>query len=141
MLFRSILNKDYQTTGEEPIILQEEDLEILTDSIPGYEVAGKGSLTVALDITITQDLENEGNAREFVNRIQQIRKESNFELTDKIVVKLVENEKIQPAIIEFKDYICAEILAEKLDFVTSLNEGIDLEVNDNPVKVVVTKKA
>lgn len=134
-----ILNKNYLTTGEEPIVLQEEDLEIFTDSIPGFEVAGKGTLTVALDITITQVLENEGNAREFVNRIQNIRKDSNFELTDKIVVKVVENEKIQPAIIEFKDYICAEILAEKLEFVSNLNEGVNIEINDNSFMVMVNK--
>ena len=74
-----LINPEYLTTGEEPIFITAEDLEISTDEIPGYEVANKGSLTVALDITITDELQKEGNAREFVNKIQNIRKESNRE--------------------------------------------------------------
>ncbi|MFM7838514.1 MAG: isoleucine--tRNA ligase, partial [Chitinophagaceae bacterium] len=126
--------------GEE-IVLLLSDVEITSEDIPGWMVANKGSLTVALDVTITPELEQEGQAREFVNRIQKIRKDNGYELTDKILVKVMGDKNFETAVSRFNTYICAEILAEKLDFVTSLNEGIDLEVNDNPVKVVVTKKA
>jgi isoleucyl-tRNA synthetase len=111
-----ILNPKEVASGAEPIQITGEDLEIMTDAIPGFEVASKGSLTVALDITITQALQNEGNARELINRIQQIRKESGFELTDRIRVMLSENDTLKPSIIEFKDYICREILADELEF-------------------------
>ena len=129
-----------QVEGEE-ITLLLSDVEITSEDIPGWMVANKGTLTVALDVTITPELEQEGQAREFVNRIQKIRKDNGYELTDKILVKVMGDKNFETAVSRFNTYICAEILAEKLDFVTSLNEGIDLEVNDNPVKVVVTKKA
>ena len=132
------MNADAVANGEEPIIISAEDIEIITDEIPGYEIAGKGSLTVALDITITLALQNEGNAREFVNRVQNIRKDSGFELTDRISVSVSENE-LQNSLIEFKDYICAEILANSLDFVPGLTEGTDIEVNDATLKVYVKK--
>jgi isoleucyl-tRNA synthetase len=85
-----VLNPD-RAKDEEEIIINSEDLEVITDEIPGYEIASKGSLTVALDITITDLLQKEGNAREFVNRVQNIRKDSGFELTDRIDVKVSEN--------------------------------------------------
>jgi isoleucyl-tRNA synthetase len=134
-----LLNPAYAEKGEEPVILTAADLEIITDEIPGYEIAGKGSLTVALDITITDDLKKEGDAREFVNRIQNIRKDSNFNLTDRINVIVSENTILQPSLIEYKGYICAEILADSLDF-QPLNEGIEIEVNNALLKVNVHKK-
>jgi len=135
-----ILNK-HAAEGEEPISITAEDLEIITDEIPGYEIAGKGSLTVALDISITEVLQNEGNAREFVNRVQNIRKESNFELTDRIAVTVNENEVLQPSLIQFKEYICREILADSLEFVPFLSNGTLIEVNDSPLTVNVLKKS
>ncbi len=113
-----LLNPDHAITGDEPVYITAEDMEVATDEIPGYEVAVKGSLTVALDITITDDLKKEGNAREFVNRIQNIRKDSGFNLTDRIDVTVSENAALQPSIIQYKDYICAEILADSLAFTT-----------------------
>ncbi len=136
-----LLNKAGVDSGEDPIIITAEDLEILTDEIPGYEIAGKGTLTVALDITITEKLQYEGNAREFVNRLQLIRKENNFELTDRIAVKVNENEALQPSLIQFKDYICREILADSLEFVPQLSDGTQIEVNDSPLTVNVLKKS
>jgi isoleucyl-tRNA synthetase len=124
--------------GEEPIIINAEDIEIITDEIPGYEIAGKGSLTVALDITITEALQNEGNAREFVNRVQNIRKDSGFDLTDRISVTVSEN-ALQTSLIEFKDYICREILANSLEFVPVLTEGTTIEVNEATLNVYVKK--
>ena len=135
-----LLNSDYQSENEAPIIISGEDMEVSTDEIPGYEVANKGSLTVALDITITPALKQEGDAREFVNKVQTIRKESGFALTDRIFVEVLENEAVQPALIQFKDYICAEILADSLAFIPDLATGSEIDVNNAILKVNVLKK-
>ncbi len=127
--------------NDEDLILQLPDVEIISEDVPGWMVANKGALTVALDITVTPELVNEGNARELVNRIQKIRKESGFELTDRINVKLADANELKPAITEFNDYICAEILADKLELVPEMASGTEIEVNDIPLKVLVTKKA
>jgi len=127
--------------NNEELILQLPDVEITSEDVPGWMVANKGPLTVALDITVTPELVNEGNARELVNRIQKIRKESGFELTDRINVKLADASELKPAITEFNDYICAEILADKLELVPNMPSGTEIEVNDIPLKVLVTKKA
>lgn len=117
-----------------------EDLEIIAEDIPGWSVASKGSLTVALDITITEDLKMEGDAREFVNRIQTIRKESGFELTDRISVKVVENNLLTNSINEFKTYICNEILADEIVWVSYIGDSaIEIDINDNLLKVLVNK--
>ncbi|MCP9752178.1 isoleucine--tRNA ligase [Ferruginibacter sp. HRS2-29] len=136
-----VLNSEAVANGEEPIVINSEDLEIITDEIPGFEIAGKGSLTVALDIVISPELKSEGNAREFVNRVQNIRKDSGFELTDRIIVTINENADLQPSLIEFKDYICREILADTLEFVPHLATGIQIEVNDYPLTLNVLKKS
>jgi isoleucyl-tRNA synthetase len=136
-----LLNSQEAAAGEEPILIIAEDLEIFTDEIPGYEIAGKGTLTVALDITLTESLISEGYARELVNRVQQIRKENGFELTDRITVKLSENAVLQSALIEYKDYICREILAETLDFEANLSAGTPIELNELHITVKVLKKS
>jgi len=135
-----LLNADYVLKIEEPIFITAEDLEVSTDEIPGYEVANKGSLTVALDIIISEELRKEGNASEFVNKIQNIRKENNFELTDRIIVSLLENPILQPSLNEYKDYICAEILADSLAFLPVLTNGTEIEVNGAVLIVNVVKK-
>ncbi|RTL47814.1 MAG: isoleucine--tRNA ligase [Sphingobacteriales bacterium] len=125
--------------GEQiPVLLQE--VEILAEDIPGWSVASKGALTVALDVTITPELQNEGNARELVNRIQNIRKESGFELTDRIFVHIMENAVLKPSIIQFNDYICREILADAIHWVPDLQQGTAIEVNGVLLKLAVTKK-
>lgn len=126
--------------GEE-LILQASEVEISSEDIPGWLVANKGSLTVALDVTVTPQLEQEGNAREFVNRIQKIRKDSGFELTDRILVKVAAVKGLKNALAQFKDYICAEILADELEILSEIEGGNEIEVNDIQVKVIVTKKA
>lgn len=126
--------------GEEKILITAEDIEVSTDEIPGYEVAAKGSLTVALDITISEALKMEGDAREFVNKIQTIRKESGFALTDRVNVEVLENGELQPSLIRYKTYICAEILADSLAFLTVLNDGSEIDVNNAILKVNVLKK-
>jgi len=116
------------------------DVEITAEDIPGWSVASKGSLTVALDITISEQLKKEGEAREFVNRIQNIRKESGFELTDRIFVDVLDHTEIKPSLIEFKNYICGEILADNIHWMPEMSDGIEIEVNDILLKVAVTKK-
>ncbi len=133
------LNPDYKENNEEPIIINSEDVEISTDEILGYEIATKGILTVAMDITITPNLKMEGDAREFVNKIQNIRKDNGFELTDRINVSVFGNEEMQLSLNQYKDYICAEILADSLAFYTFLDEGIEIEVNNAIIKVNVLK--
>ena len=135
-----LLNPDYQSTEEQPIFISNEDMEVFTDEIPGFEIANKGSLTVALDITITDELKREGTAREFVNKVQNIRKESGFALTDRINVEVLENAEARLSLIRYKDYICAEILADSLAFVTVLNSGTEIDVNNAILKVNVLKK-
>jgi isoleucyl-tRNA synthetase len=124
--------------------LTAEDVEISAEDIPGWSVASKGQLTVALDITITPDLESEGNARELINRVQNIRKESGFDLTDRIFVQLETDgvsESIQSSLNEHKTYICGEILADSIDWVPKLvQESTEIEVNSTLLKLAVTKK-
>ncbi|MGZ3845257.1 MAG: isoleucine--tRNA ligase, partial [Flavisolibacter sp.] len=126
--------------GDESVELSLPDVEISSEDIPGWTVASKGPLTVALDINITPELIQEGDAREFVNRIQKIRKESGFDVTDRIDVKVAANNGIRQSLARFNDYICAEILADKLELTTQIDEGTEIEVNDNPLKVIVLKK-
>lgn len=129
----------------EPVILQITDVDITSEDIPGWMVAGKGSLTVALDVTITPELEAEGNAREFVNRIQKIRKDSGFELTDRIGVKVAAVDGLKESLAQYKDYICAEILADSLEFLPELTTGTvpeatGIDINDVSLNVIVSKK-
>jgi len=127
--------------GDERLILQIDEVEISSEDIPGWTVASKGVLTVALDINVTPELENEGNARELVNRIQKIRKDNGYELTDRILVKIAKAATLKDSITQFNHYICAEILADKLELVSEIADGTEIEVNDVPLKVFVTKKA
>ncbi len=124
----------------EPVILQVADTDISSEDIPGWMVANKGSLTVALDVTVTPELEEEGNAREIVNRIQKIRKDNGYELTDRILVQLTQHKDLAASVNKYNTYICAEILADKLEFVPEISNGTEIEVNDIPLKVFVTKK-
>ncbi|MGZ8517145.1 MAG: isoleucine--tRNA ligase, partial [Chitinophagaceae bacterium] len=127
------LEKDGQynlTIDNEPIVLQVAEVEITSEDIPGWTVASKGSLTVALDVTITPELEAEGNAREFVNRIQKIRKDSGFELTDRIDVIVAATNGMKDSLALFNTYICAEILADKLEIVPEMQDGTVIELND-----------
>ncbi|MGZ3917424.1 MAG: isoleucine--tRNA ligase [Flavisolibacter sp.] len=116
------------------------EVEISSEDIPGWTVANKGPLTVALDIHITPELVQEGDAREFVNRIQKIRKDSGFDVTDRIEVKVAANNGISQSLAKFNDYICAEILADRLELTSQINDGTEIEVNDNLLKVIVLKK-
>jgi len=116
------------------------EVEIIAEDIPGWSVASKGNLTVALDIQLSEELKMEGDAREFVNRVQNIRKDKGFDLTDRIFVNVLDNTLLKPSINTFKNYICAEILADNLNWVQEIYDGTEIEVNDNLLKVSVNKK-
>jgi isoleucyl-tRNA synthetase len=116
------------------------DVEVTSEDLPGWLVAVKGTVTVALDVTITADLLNEGNAREFVNRIQKLRKESGFELTDRILVEVAGAGELEKSITAFKTYICSEILADELIFQPEINGGTEIDVNELLIHVKVSKK-
>ena len=138
-----------ETEGKYPLTIEGEvidlllsDVEIIAQDIPGWLVTTMGPLTVALDITITEDLKNEGIARELVNRIQNIRKEKQFEVTDKIVVKIEKNSELETVVSKNYSYICAETLAEKLEL-TSIpenNNSIEIELTENlKTKIIIEK--
>ena len=127
-------------SNDEFVDLLLSEVEISSEDIPGWTVANKGPLTVALDINITPELIQEGDAREFVNRIQKIRKESGFEVTDRIDVIVAANNGITQSLARFNDYICAEILADQLEIRKEVEGGLELEVNENLLKVIVLKK-
>ena len=124
----------------EPVTIALSEVDIVAEDIPGWSVASKGSLTVALDITLSDELKQEGEAREFVNRVQNIRKESGFDLTDRIFVSVQEAPLLKPSIIKYNDYICREILADSIDWEPEITNGADIEINGILLKVVVNKK-
>ncbi len=123
----------------ETIVLETEDVEIIPVDIPGWKVANSGQLTVALDVTISEELREEGLARELVNRIQNLRKDSNLDVTDRIDVKIQRNNAINSAINNNLDYICAEILASSLELVDSVEatKGSEVEL-DEEIKTMIT---
>jgi len=124
--------------GEDVEILKEE-VEIQSEDVQGWMVASKNTLTVALDVSLTPELENEGNARELVNRIQKIRKDQDLELTDRILVEIQLHPALEKAFTQFNTYICAEILADQLLFVDGLAHGEEVEINGNMLRVNVIK--
>lgn len=126
---------------DEQVSIALEDVEILAQDIPGWSVASKDRLTVALDLTITDDLKHEGIAREIVNRIQKIRKDNDLNLTDKIDVKIEEYDEIKVAILKYYDYIRSEILANEILLTDeTLSGASEIEVDDHQIKVLITKK-
>jgi len=127
------------TVGQDSIEIGIDDVDIIAEDIPGWSVANKDNLTVALDITVTPELQDEGNARELVNRIQKIRKETGLELTDRIAVQIEDYEPLKSAIINFSNYICAEILADNIQIVPQVQDGTEIEVNEATLKVLISK--
>ncbi|WP_395044065.1 isoleucine--tRNA ligase [Flavobacterium sp.] len=121
------------------IILTSEDVEIATQDIPGWLVANANGITVALDIKISTELKQEGIARELVNRIQNIRKDSGFEVTDKIKVQLQRSGELELAIQNNKAYIMSETLTEELIFVDTLENGIEIEFDEIKTIILISK--
>jgi isoleucyl-tRNA synthetase len=117
-----------------------DDVEIFSEDIPGWLVATSGKLSVALDITLTGDLVNEGTAREIVNRIQQLRKIKGFDVTDHIKVRIQPEEEIKNAVNQFKDYICTEILADDFGFDSALNGDSEIvEIDEKNILISIEK--
>jgi len=119
------------------------EVEIISEDIPGWLVANEGRLTVALDITVTAELLQEGIAREFVNRIQNIRKESGFEVTDKIVVCIEDLDFAREAIVTHKDYIASQTLSNSIELTSSgkmQGPGVrEIDIEDKMVKILIRK--
>ena len=113
------------------------DVEIQTEDIPGWLVVSENGLTVALDVTITDELKQEGNAREFVNKVQNLRKDKDFQVLDRIKVSVVKNEVLEKTLALFKEYIANEILAKEILLVDSLSEFDEVEFNEEILKVKV----
>ena len=122
-------------------VVSTEDVEIISEDIPGWLVANEGSQTVALDITVTDELKKEGYARELVNRIQNLRKSSNFEITDKIRIKIASDEHTDAAISSYRDYIAKQVLADSIDVVPQLaGDGVvELDFDDFKLNVEIAK--
>ncbi len=121
------------------ITLTKEDVEISSQDIEGWLVANSGTITVALDITLTEELRNEGIARELVNRIQNLRKDSGFEVTDKIIVHLQKNDALEKAVSENETYIKSETLTKELLFTAQLENGTLIEFDDIKTVLTITK--
>ncbi|MDB5128599.1 isoleucine--tRNA ligase [Mucilaginibacter sp.] len=115
------------------------DVEIIAEDVPGWQVANLGKLTVALDVSISEELKQEGISRELINRIQNLRKGKNFEVTDKINVRVKEHPYINNAVSNNLSYICAEILAESLVLDAQLNEGDIVLIDENKILIVISK--
>ena len=124
--------------GEEAVI-EVSDVEIISEDIPGWLVANEGKLTVALEVTVTEELRREGIARELVNRIQNIRKSSGFEITDKIKITISKNTQTDDAVNEYNTYICNQVLGTSLELVDEVKDGTMLEFDDFSLFVNVIK--
>ena len=124
-----------------PVEILTDEVEILSEDIPGWQVASMGTLTVALDITVTPELWKEGIAREVINRIQNLRKEKQFEVTDKIIVKILSHPEIDEAVNQNISYICSETLAQSLEIVSEPEEeGVRVELTETIETLVSLRK-
>jgi isoleucyl-tRNA synthetase len=117
-----------------------DEVEIISEDIPGWIVTNLNQLTVALDINLTPQLLAEGNAREFVNKVQNLRKDKDFNVTDRILVEINKVDKFADALNLYKDYICNEILAEQITENDSLDQYDEIDVNETMIKVKLRKK-
>ncbi|MCB6061801.1 Isoleucine--tRNA ligase [Flavobacterium psychrophilum] len=129
---------DIVISGKE-ITLSAEDVEIASQDIEGWLVANSGGITVALDITISDELRKEGIARELVNRIQNLRKDSGYDVTDKITVSVEKNDKINQAILDNQDYIKSETLTKELILLDSIENGTIIEFDDIKTMILISK--
>ena len=141
----SLLEKNGEFTFDSlpgsPVVTLE-DVEVIPEDIPGWLVANDGNVTVALDVTLTPELKNEGMARELINRIQNIRKSSDFEITDKVFVTLTPTESVKAALDQFGDYIAAQVLAEEISL-AELAEGesvTELDIDGEKILAKVVRK-
>jgi isoleucyl-tRNA synthetase len=120
-------------------LILDTDIEIIAEDVPGWQVANLGKLTVALDVTITNELKQEGISRELINRIQNLRKAKGFEVTDKINVRVSNQSFLAEAVNNNLSYICAEILADNLLLDSALKEGETTLIDENEILIAITK--
>jgi isoleucyl-tRNA synthetase len=113
------------------------DVEIISEDIPGWLVANEGSLTVALEVELTDELRQEGLAREIINRVQNIRKESGLEITDRIIITLSPNDAVSQAVAHFGNYIMTQVLADSIEL--SDNDGQAVEFDEFTINITITK--
>jgi isoleucyl-tRNA synthetase len=125
--------------NEKVVTLKLDEVEIISQDIEGWLVANQGGLTVALDITITDDLRMEGNARELVNRVQNLRKDSGLEVTDKIILVIEKNDILGRSIAANEHYIKTETLTKELVFVDELENGTEIAFDDVQTKILIKK--
>lgn len=128
------------TVGGEPFELGPDDVEVRTQDVPGWRVAGNNRVTVALDLTITEPLRREGLARDIVNRVQNLRKDTGLEVTDRIAIFLVADSSWSEAIKEFLNYICAETLSDKLEIVDHVENGLEIEIDGKIGTINIVKQ-
>ncbi|MDB5109330.1 MAG: isoleucine-tRNA ligase, partial [Mucilaginibacter sp.] len=133
-----------ETEGSIPVLdtkylILDTDVEIIAEDVPGWQVANLGKLTVALDVTITNELKQEGISRELINRIQNLRKAKGFEVTDKINVKVSDHSFLSGAVRNNLSYICAEILADSILIDNQLNEGEIAQIDENEILIAISK--
>lgn len=134
----STLEKDGKMTIE-GYEISTDDVEIFTKDIPGWTVANEGKMTVALDLTITDELKAEGIAREFINRVQNLRKDKDFDLTDRITIQVEANSPFEKELINNQLYISEEVLSDKIEIVNSLSNFDEIEIDDVKFKLLVNK--
>ncbi len=128
------------TVSGQEVSLERADVEIISEDIPGWLVANEGRLTVALDITVTDDLRKEGLARELVNRVQNLRKSSGFDITDKIHISILSQEEMDAAIQDYKDYISNQVLAESIEIMDeAISDATELDFEDFTLMVKIEK--
>ena len=126
------------TVDGQTCTIERADVEIISEDMPGWSVANEGALTVALDINITDELRNEGVAREVVKRIQAHRKESGFDITNRIHVVMEHNPIVEKAVNDYKDFICSQVLAESFQFVDKVESATTFDFDGEQVKVSIT---
>lgn len=136
---------NFESTGRFEIsgtnyVIELDDVEIIAEDIPGWQVTNMGNLTVALDVSITEPLKQEGLSRELVNRIQNLRKELNYEVTDRIMVTLQNHNLIADAVAQNKTYICSEILADNINLTETLDNGNKIVIDDVELQILIAQQ-
>lgn len=136
---------NFESTGKFAVngtdyVIDLSDVEIIAEDIPGWQVTNMGSLTVALDVSITEALKQEGLSRELINRIQNLRKELNYEVTDRITVSLQNHNLITEAVAQNNTYICSEILADNINLTETLNNANTIVIDDVELQILIAQQ-
>ncbi|WEK18923.1 MAG: isoleucine--tRNA ligase [Candidatus Pedobacter colombiensis] len=136
---------NFENTGKFSVsgtdyVIELSDVEIIAEDIPGWQVTNMGNLTVALDVSITEELKQEGLSRELINRIQNLRKELNYEVTDRITVTLQNHNLITEAVAQNKTYICSEILADNINLTETLDNGYKIVIDDVELQILIAQQ-